>query len=124
MRNTSEANTRQRDATLNILMSRRCRIRWRVSSETRSRVIEAGGSTVDARDLLGHATTKQTDTYLRSRSKGLTQAIARKEAHEAQLAAERARQAEALKNSHKTDECDNPTALDSEDSESAEVVKH
>ncbi len=66
-------------------------------------MIESGGSTVDARDLLGHTTTKQTDTYLRSRSKGLAQAIARKEAHEAQLAAERARQAdEAQKNSHTT----------------------
>jgi phage terminase Nu1 subunit (DNA packaging protein) len=90
-----------------------------------SRVIESGGSTVDARDLLGHTTTKQTDTYLRSRSKGLAQAIARKEAHEAQLAAERARlAAEAQKSSNSTGECDNPTVIDSEDSESAEVMKH
>ena len=88
-------------------------------------MIELGSSTVDARDLLGHTTTKQTDTYLRSRSKGLAQAIARKELHEAQLAAERARlAAEAGKESHTTSECDNPTAGDAEDSEAAEIVKH
>jgi len=39
----------------------------------------------------------------------------RKEAYEAQLAAERARLADEQKNSHTNAECDNPTVIDSED---------
>ncbi|MGH9254254.1 MAG: tyrosine-type recombinase/integrase, partial [Vicinamibacterales bacterium] len=87
-----------------------------------SRVLESGSSLIEARDLLGHANISQTSTYLQSTAKALGLAIERKEAHERQLAEVRRRESE--KNSHTEAACDNALPPVSDDSESAEVVKH
>jgi len=92
-------------------------------AEFGSRLIESGASLVDARDLLGHSDTKQTDSYLRSRSKSLARAIERKEAHEAQLAAAQ-KERETANNSHTKPACENLSASIVAVSESAQVVKH
>jgi integrase len=87
-----------------------------------SRVLESGSSTLEARDLLGHANISQTSTYLKSTATKLELAIERKEEHERQLA--EARRRDAQKNCHTETECDNPLPWVSNASDPVEVVKH
>jgi len=63
--------------------------------EVGSLIVEAGGSLLDARDVLGHSSVAQTNTYLQSTASGLWRVIERKEEHERNLAAARARGAVA-----------------------------
>ena len=87
-----------------------------------SRVLESGSSTLDARDLLGHANISQTSTYLKSTVKKLESAIERKEEHERQLADARKRAIE--REPLTAAECDCPLPSLPEVSESVDVVKH
>ena len=87
-----------------------------------SRLVDSGASLLDTRDLLGHTDLKQTDSYLRSKSKSLISAIVRKEAHEREQ--QRLRQEARENNCHTEAECDNSLVADFSASDSSEVVKH
>lgn len=93
-----------------------------------SRVLESGSTMVEARDLLGHTSTTQTNTYLAAAAKSLGLAIDRKEAHEAEraLARERERtaQQEPENPCHTNDECDNAVGIAGNVPASPKVVTH
>jgi len=63
--------------------------------EFATRVLEAGSSLLEVRDLLGHSDISQTSTYLQSTVRSLSLAIEKLEQHQQQLAEARARGAVA-----------------------------